>query len=139
VTSRLTLQSRLSLRKPDGGPLRWKAARNLVLELSWASGQTKFAGFQLLNQEVKAFPTFYFVSATWNDPNNTPKAQHYAIDRYTGAVWDAVLCEQITSPSFVKLQQAIHKTIGLTQQEYRKIRRPGPMCDPGDKPRLRKG
>ena len=53
---------------------------------------------------------------------------HYAVDERTGDVWDADLCREYRSPELRSLQQAIRKKLGVTNSEYHKLRRPGPMC-----------
>jgi hypothetical protein len=64
--------------------------------------------------------------------------QYYAIDRRTGDVWSSIICERIATPALTKLQMALRKRIGLTDAEYKGLRRPGPLCEPG-MPRVRSG
>ena len=80
------------------------------------------------------FPQFYFFEATWDNPNGSPIIGHYAVDPRTGDVWDAIVCGRLTSPALIKLQKAVRKQIALTEEKYRRARRPGPMCGPGEKP-----
>jgi hypothetical protein len=56
---------------------------------------------------------------------------YYAVDRNTADIWDAGFCQEISSPSLAQLQVVIRKHIGLTDTEYRKLRKPGPFCEPG--------
>jgi hypothetical protein len=54
----------------------------------------------------------------------------YVIDPRTGDMWDGVSeCGAITSPEIRALQRKLRKTLGLSNSEYRRIRRAGPMCE----------
>jgi len=64
--------------------------------------------------------------------------QYYAVDRRTGDVWRAVFCERIARRALSRLQAALRKRIGLTNAEYERLKRPGPLCEPG-MPRARSG
>jgi hypothetical protein len=101
-------------------------------------GSTKAPGFELVNYPVEDSPGFQFLQAIWNNPKGSVNLGHYAVDRKTGDIWNAVICEHVISPSLVKLQNAIRNRIGLTRDEYRKARRPGPMCEP-ENPRVMRG
>jgi Ni,Fe-hydrogenase III large subunit len=83
-------------------------------------------GYGLEKYEVNEYPGFQFFRAVPDPPRGR---LHYAVDLKNGEVWDAVVCEKLTSPSLKKLQNAIRNRIGLTADEYRKIGRPGPFCE----------
>jgi len=57
--------------------------------------------------------------------------QYYAVDRRTGDVWSSVICERIARHALSRLQAALRKRIGLTNAEYERLKRPGPLCEPG--------
>jgi hypothetical protein len=57
--------------------------------------------------------------------------QYYAVDRRTGDIWSAVLCERIARHGLSRLQAALRKRIGVTNAEYERLKRPGPLCEPG--------
>ena len=85
------------------------------------------------------FPRFYSALVYGEgEPNGSVMVGTYDVDRETGDVWNAVICEHLTSSSLVKLQVAIRNRIGLTKDEYQKTRRQGPMCESG-MPRLGPG
>jgi len=92
-------------------------------------------GNGLEKYEVKEYPGFQFFQAVPDPPSGRI---HYAVDRRTGDVWDAVICDHLTSRSLAKLLIAIRKRIGLTEEVYRNLHRDGPMCEPG-MPRLGTG
>jgi len=85
-------------------------------------------GYALDEYEVESFPDFQFYQALWDHPHGTFYI-HYAVDRKTGEVWGVDSCESLTSPSLKKLQKAIRNRIGLTVDEFRKVRRRGPYCN----------
>jgi hypothetical protein len=82
--------------------------------------------YGLEEYEVKEYPGFQFFQAVPDPPSGRI---HYPVDLRTGEVWDEASCEKLTSPSLKKLQNAIRNCIDLTDEEYRKIGRPGPFCE----------
>jgi hypothetical protein len=71
-------------------------------------------------------------SANLEDPTvGVFQVGYYAVDRNTADTWDAGFCREISSPSLAHFQVVIRKRIGLTDTAYRKLRKPGPFCEPG--------
>jgi hypothetical protein len=101
-------------------------------------GNTTLPSFGLERYTDKYFPDFQFFQGIFDNPGGSFNLGFYAVDRMTGDVWNGVYCARANSPSLVKLQAAIRNRIGLTRDEYRDARRPGPMCEPGEKPPLEK-
>jgi hypothetical protein len=99
-------------------------------------GNTKLPSFGLEKYTNPYFPQFLCFQGIFDNPGGSVNLGFYAVDRKTGEVWDGVYCARASSPSLVKLQAAIRNRIGLARDEYRKERRPGPMCDPDEKPPL---
>ena len=85
------------------------------------------------------WPDFFCFQALNNNPSGSANMGFYEVDPRTGDVFDGVVCATYTSPALVRLQEAIRARIGLTDTECRKVQRPGPMCDPGEKPRILRG
>ena len=83
-------------------------------------------GYALEKYQDTEYPEFEFFQAV---PDPQRSRLHYAVDLKTAEVWDAIHCENLTSPSLKKLQNAIRTRIGLTADEFRKLRRRGPRCD----------
>lgn len=80
------------------------------------------------------YPAFHFIEAELGvspGPVGVLQVRYYAVDRQTGDVWNAVICELITSSSLTKVQVALRRRIGLTDVEYRKLKKLGPLCEPG--------
>lgn len=113
-------------------------ATALVNALLKPEGWTKLRGFVLYQALFDAeFQDFYFIHAEWDSPGHSNEAiGHFAVERTTGDVWDWVRCGRFTSPSLTAAQQAFRKRIGLTDQEYQKIRKPGPFCESDEKPQV---
>ena len=85
------------------------------------------------NPEPCKYPeacNFYFFNASWgtSDPPQGGTVDWFAVDAITGDVWNGIVCRQFRSRSLTKLQCAVRKRIGLTEREYRRLKRQGPMC-----------
>ena len=77
---------------------------------------------------------FYHFDA-WNSISHVG---FFDVDARTGDVWSGVLfCVRIESSALTKLQHAIRRRIGMTDDGYTKARRPGPMCEQGQKSKPR--
>jgi len=118
--------------------LSLEEANDLVTTFLTGRGSTKRAAFGLEKYSNEHYPEFQFFQAIF-DKNGSFNLGHYAVDRKTGDVWNGVVCEQFTSASLLRLERAIRNRIGLTEEQYRKVQRPGPMCDPGEKPEVVRG
>jgi len=129
-----------SARSEDRRNITVAEASGLVDALLKPDGWTKLKGFVLYQALFDAeFQDFYFIHAEWDSPSVRSAAiGHYAVERTTGDVWDWVVCGQFSSPSLIAAQQALRKRIGLTEEEYEKIRKPGPFCEPDEKPQALK-
>ncbi|HEV1284969.1 MAG TPA: hypothetical protein VNU44_06645 [Bryobacteraceae bacterium] len=124
----------------DRRPIAVTEATGLVNALLKPDGWTRLRGFVLYQALFDAeFQDFYFIHAEWDSPaHNSAAIGHFAVERATGDVWDWVICGQFHSPSLTAAQQALRKRIGLTDAEYLKIRKPGPFCEPNEKPQILK-
>jgi hypothetical protein len=111
-------------------------AQELIRALLKSDGWTKLHGFVLYQALFDAeFQDFYFIHAEWDSPKSRHTAiGHFAVERSTGEVWDWVRCGQFTSPSLTTAQQALRKHIDLSDSEYQQSRKPGPFCEPNEKP-----
>jgi hypothetical protein len=82
--------------------------------------------FGLDNFKDPYYPDFYFFDATWDSPGGNLGG--FAVDSKTGDVWAAAVCRRYTSQRLRSFQKVIRNQIGLSEQDYRKLKRPGPMC-----------
>jgi len=111
--------------------------RQLVLEALKIQGiKTQDPTLELIDDPYDPdFPDFYNVEAHDVDVHgHYASLGAFAVDRRTGDLWYAVVCWELKSPQLKRLQEAIRKRIGITEKEYRKLRRRGPMCLPGETP-----
>ncbi len=115
-------------------------AQDLVRALLRPDGWTKLPGFVLYQALFDAeFQDFYFIHAEWDSKASRHAAiGHYAVERSTGEVWDWVKCGQFNSPSLSEAQQALRKHIGLSNAEFQQMKKPGPFCEPNEKPQALK-
>src|SRR3974390_3033254 len=85
----------------------------------------KLPGLDVQNSPNSNFPDFFSFTVTWgtarSDAGGT--VEQIAVDAITGDVWSAVVCRETTSSSLRKLQSHIRKLIGLSSQEYEKLKR----------------
>jgi RHS repeat-associated protein len=72
---------------------------------------------------------FYFIEVTWNNPVGSVVWGNYAVDKATGDLWSAVICEKYSSKRTRVVQQEIRKEIGLANRAYKQIKRLGPICE----------
>jgi len=87
-------------------------------------------GFELDLLPDERFPNFYIFLAAWaGPPNGSLVIGHYAVDKSTGDVWNATSeCEELSTPALQSLQRKIRRRIGVSNSEYRQIKRKGPLC-----------
>jgi hypothetical protein len=76
-------------------------------------------------------PGFYEFSVYGpSNPAGSSLIGHFLVDPRTGDVWDGIICQEHKTPALSRLQYAMRKRIGLSDADYRKMKRsPGPMCD----------
>lgn len=73
-------------------------------------------------------PSFYFFAATWPNPAGSPMIGYFAVNPWTGDVWNAAGCEHLTSKSIERLQQDIRRRSHFKREDYTKLRAKKPMC-----------
>jgi hypothetical protein len=103
-------------------------AHDLVTALMEEHANTKLPGFSL-EKYADPLPDFIGFQAVSDNPSGSFNLGFYAVDRRTGDVWNGVICKRVKSASLMRLQKRIRIRIGLTESDYRKARRPGPMCE----------
>jgi hypothetical protein len=108
-------------------------AEKLVSAALEPGGATKLPGYYLESSTQADFPDFYFVHADWNNPSGGGIG-YYAVDMRTGDVWSAAVCYKEKSRPLRKLQKTLRLRLGMSRQEYKRLRRLGPMCGPGERP-----
>jgi hypothetical protein len=76
-------------------------------------------------------PGFLFFTVTWaGTPNGSVVVGNYAVDRFTGDVWSAVIgCYEEKNEGLQALQVRIRAAMGLSASDYQQIKTKGPLCD----------
>lgn len=76
-------------------------------------------------------PDLYHFQGISTDPSRGFNLGYFAIDPTTADIWSGVFCERLVSKDLTSLQRIIRRRIGLSAQEYKKAKKPGPFCEPG--------
>jgi hypothetical protein len=91
------------------------------------TGITKLEGFTLdPDHDMKQFPEFYFFSAYVSVPGAQGTYGHYAVNKFTGDVWDPFGCYRLTNPKLETLEKNLRKKLGLNLEEYLKHQKTDP-------------
>ena len=87
--------------------------------------------------EPQGGDSYFYRFQGWTDnPGGSGNMGFFEVDLQTADVWDGVVCSRYLTRSLVRLQQVIRRRIGLTEDEYRKLQRPGSICDPEETPAI---
>jgi hypothetical protein len=103
-----------------------RLARVVVLEEM--EPNAKLPRLVLDPNSTASFPGFFIIEAELDNPQGSVIFNHYAVDRRTGDVWGAVICKEYVSQKLRKAQRSLRHRIGLSDERYRSLRRPGPFC-----------
>jgi hypothetical protein len=71
---------------------------------------------------------FLYFEATWPNPGGSPHLGNFAVNPWTGDVFNADNCKLRTTSTIRKLQQDIKKRLSLKQRDYAKFRARRPIC-----------
>jgi hypothetical protein len=71
---------------------------------------------------------FYTFEATWPNPDGSPNLGSFAVNPWTGDVWQVVVCKYITSPAIQKIQKSIRDRFHYPRKEYKELRARKPAC-----------
>jgi hypothetical protein len=103
-----------------------KEAREMVLVAAGPHNR----GLYLEPYNNPALSAFYLFQGLREAPAGaSPSVGFFAVDRRTGDVWSAVVCDEYKSAALARQQQKLRKHIGLSNADYRQLRSPGPMCE----------
>ena len=91
--------------------------------------QAKLPGLTFEPYDDKSFPDYFSFEVLWDNPvpDGSTVVVDLSVDPQTGDVFKRGGCSA-TSPALTKLQKTMRKRIGLSEQEYQKIRHPGSAC-----------
>lgn len=104
-----------------------KQARELVSAAlpSWA---LKLRNLAIDPYEDAYSPDFYYFFVWHPVPEGSGTVGQFAVDPMTGDVWNGVLCEEYTTAALSRLQISVRKQLGLSDKDYRRLKRLGPTC-----------
>ena len=106
-----------------------KEGEALVRRALDRSGAISLPGFNVVYWEHSSTPRFYFLTGVWdNNGEGSGVTGNYLVDRRTGDVWNAALCEELQSRALEQLKAEIRERIGLSESNYKKLRIDSPMC-----------
>jgi hypothetical protein len=84
-------------------------------------------------------PSFWIISADWNGIDDVGTGGHYgyfAVDKMTGDVWFATSCGAYHSPELARAQGQLRRRLGMSAQDYKRLRHDGPFCGCKEPPAL---
>src|SRR5580658_1182521 len=73
-------------------------------------------------------PDFYAFMAWWPNPGGSPLLGYYAVNRWTGDVWDVMGCKRISSPAIRREQESIWRRSRLAPEARGTIQETSPAC-----------
>lgn len=73
-------------------------------------------------------PEFYYFSATWPNPKGSPMIGYFAVNPWTGDVWDVNGCKRLESRSLSKLKENIRKKSGIRKNVFSELQNKQPLC-----------
>lgn len=87
-------------------------------------------GFSTESYANPFYPKFYFVAVEWNGyPNGSFIIGHFGIDRGTGDVWNAVICEHYRSVAIESVMARIRARIAASGAKPAIAQPVGPECE----------
>ncbi len=108
-------------------PVTPKDAEQLAYEVFRAWGARKLPKFGLDISPKSICMGFYTIEATWENPKpGSGVVGHVIVDMRTGDVWDPFTCKQFLYTGLTQLQRRIRNRIGLSNAEYRRLKRRPP-------------
>jgi hypothetical protein len=82
-------------------------------------------GFEQENP-LSGFPNFYFFTAYVSTPGAQGNSGQFAVNKFTGEVWDPFGCWRLSNPKLLKLQGELRIKLGLTPPEYKRRAKENP-------------
>jgi hypothetical protein len=71
---------------------------------------------------------FYYFAATWRNPTGSPMTGYYAVNPWTGDVWDVGGCKRLDSAIPRKRREGIRHESGVSKSLYSRLRERRPLC-----------
>lgn len=110
--------------RADQRKITVRQARDLVYEA--VKGNNKGAEIDRIENPYDR--EFYYFEVIVPNAVASPVVGHFAVNPWTGDVWNPALCERVAVPALKKLQKNIHRRSGLNRGEYLKAEKKKPIC-----------
>jgi hypothetical protein len=110
----------------DHQKIKLEEARELVYEAIKAHNPRESIDVSRVDNRYDQ--VFYYFEATWPNPIGSPHLGNYAVNPWTGDVYNTDGCQRLTSPSLKERQETIRKQSGLNNKDYSKFRAKKPIC-----------
>jgi hypothetical protein len=107
---------------------RQKISLREAKQLAYEVIKVHNAGADLINSPRSFDPDFFFFAATWANSSGSPIIGYFAVNPWTGDVWNSAGCEHLSSKRLERLQQDIRKRFHFSSEDYAKLRAKKPMC-----------
>jgi len=116
---------------PQSGSGQERSSRRVSIDtakkLVYEAIKTHNRGADVSETEKSPDPAFYFFQATWPNPKGSPVIGYFAVNPWTGDVWDFGACRRLDSRSLRKLQEEARKLAGITTVNE-DLRDKRPLC-----------
>ena len=76
-------------------------------------------------------PEFWAYEAMWPNPNGSGLSGYFAVNPWTGDVWETNACQKISSPAMKKIQEAVWKKSKLLPEAEGTLHERAPGCISG--------
>jgi len=106
-----------------------KVARKLASEALAVRG-INVRGFVLVPYVNDSAPDFYSYQALAQSSNSNGSLGFFAVNAWTGDVWNIDTCSRVSSPALQKDQQSILKRSGMSPLAATTLRERSPGCRP---------
>jgi hypothetical protein len=74
-------------------------------------------------------PDFLYFDASAKNPIGSPHVGYFAVNPWTGDVWNAAGCTRLTSSEIKRIQREIRKQLGVNDKEYQHLMDKKPLCE----------
>lgn len=72
---------------------------------------------------------FMYFQGLWPNPVGSPVIGNFAVNPWTGDVWDVGGCDRVSLPSIRRQQEGIRKRFQITKKEYARLQAKKPLCE----------
>jgi hypothetical protein len=111
----------------NGRTITLSDARKLVRE-ALAASDSNGPSVKIERFRYNYAPEFYVFMAWWPNPAGSPLLGYYAVNPWTGDVWDVMGCKRISSPAIEKEKESIRRRSKLAAEVEGTLHEKSPGC-----------